>query len=274
MLSRTTTLTSAAFATVLAGAGLMSAGCTPARAADDCLSSPNRGTPAGGHWRYRLDRQSQRKCWYLAAGDRNTDQVPSAKPDRSATKDSQQAIERIQQSSADARAELPALKYTEPAKQPSALEQTYAEPFADGPLRRAPADPVPPGENTLSDSAPPVESAPAAPKIVEDAVTDPEPEASPTVAPHEAAAQVPADDTTVGAFRLTLALLLMGAGLAGVTAPAILKRFGALPARRNDGAFGMRNTAAAPDEALEERASLALSQDVPLFLVRGRVGPD
>lgn len=38
----------------------------PARA-DDCLAAPNSPTPPGSHWYYRLDRATQRKCWYVRA---------------------------------------------------------------------------------------------------------------------------------------------------------------------------------------------------------------
>jgi hypothetical protein len=54
-----------------------------ARAADDCLTSPNKATPAGDHWRYHLERGTGRKCWYLAneiATD-NAAKPDAAKPD-------------------------------------------------------------------------------------------------------------------------------------------------------------------------------------------------
>ena len=35
--------------------------------ADDCLTAPNSPAPQGSHWYYRLDRASQRKCWYVRA---------------------------------------------------------------------------------------------------------------------------------------------------------------------------------------------------------------
>ena len=35
--------------------------------ANDCLTAPNALTPQGSHWYYRLDRASQRKCWYVRA---------------------------------------------------------------------------------------------------------------------------------------------------------------------------------------------------------------
>jgi hypothetical protein len=36
-----------------------------ARAADDCLTGPNKATPQGGHWYYHIERGTGRKCWYL-----------------------------------------------------------------------------------------------------------------------------------------------------------------------------------------------------------------
>jgi hypothetical protein len=36
-----------------------------ASAANDCLGSPDRPSAAGSHWYYRIDRATQRRCWYL-----------------------------------------------------------------------------------------------------------------------------------------------------------------------------------------------------------------
>lgn len=35
------------------------------RTADNCLSGPKGVAPAGGHWYYRLERTTKRKCWYV-----------------------------------------------------------------------------------------------------------------------------------------------------------------------------------------------------------------
>jgi hypothetical protein len=35
--------------------------------ADDCLTAPNSAAPQGSHWYYRLDRATQRQCWYTRA---------------------------------------------------------------------------------------------------------------------------------------------------------------------------------------------------------------
>jgi hypothetical protein len=34
-------------------------------AKDDCLAGPNVAAPQGSHWYYRVDRATQRECWYL-----------------------------------------------------------------------------------------------------------------------------------------------------------------------------------------------------------------
>jgi hypothetical protein len=35
--------------------------------ADDCLTAPKTSAPVSGHWYYRMDRATQRQCWYLRA---------------------------------------------------------------------------------------------------------------------------------------------------------------------------------------------------------------
>jgi hypothetical protein len=268
MSNRTTTLTSTVFAstvfaTVLAGTGLMSAGSAPARAADDCLSAPKHETSAGGHWYYRVDRQSQRKCWYLADQGHKTGPLAAAKPVASTKTNSQRAAERIPLTNADARAELPALTYTD---QPDVSAKPGVEPLPDAPLRSAPEEPVLPPGNVLLNSAAAGDSEPATTNAVQDAATDAAPEALPTAAGHEPA---------ISPFRLTLSLLLVMMGLGAVMAAVVFKkRSDPVPARRDDVAFHMRDPAGEPEEAFEERTSLALNQDIPLFLVRGRLGPD
>src|SRR4029078_6828775 len=48
----------------VAVAGMMG---TPARAADECLAAPNAPSAKGNHCDYRIDRATQRKCWYQRA---------------------------------------------------------------------------------------------------------------------------------------------------------------------------------------------------------------
>src|SRR6476646_6274526 len=34
---------------------------------DDCLVAPNSPAPQGSQWNFRLERKTQRKCWYMLA---------------------------------------------------------------------------------------------------------------------------------------------------------------------------------------------------------------
>ena len=43
--------------------------------ADDCLTAPNSAAPQGSHWYYRLDRATQRQCWYTRAPGQPAHQV-------------------------------------------------------------------------------------------------------------------------------------------------------------------------------------------------------
>jgi hypothetical protein len=52
---------------VFAFSALLSISLEPARAAEGCSAGPKNAAPQGGHWYYRVDHASQRKCWYLAA---------------------------------------------------------------------------------------------------------------------------------------------------------------------------------------------------------------
>ncbi len=52
-------------ASILSSANLLAAPENAEQAGDKCLASPGEKTPAGGHWRYRLERGTGRQCWYL-----------------------------------------------------------------------------------------------------------------------------------------------------------------------------------------------------------------
>jgi hypothetical protein len=67
MPSRTAKFVSAIIVSFMAGApfAAMSQGATPAT--DNCLASPPKDAPQGGHWHYRIEHPSNRHCWYLRA---------------------------------------------------------------------------------------------------------------------------------------------------------------------------------------------------------------
>lgn len=46
-----------------------------ARAAD-CLTAPDPSASPNGHWYYRTDRTTQRKCWYLRGADSGSQEGP------------------------------------------------------------------------------------------------------------------------------------------------------------------------------------------------------
>jgi hypothetical protein len=48
----------------------------PAFAVDECLAAPNAPVPAGSHWYYRLERPTERKCWYVREQRQETRAAP------------------------------------------------------------------------------------------------------------------------------------------------------------------------------------------------------
>jgi hypothetical protein len=61
----------AVFCVPVIAAGMIGAalalGANAALAAPECLTEPNRDPPQGSHWFYRVDRATDRRCWYLRA---------------------------------------------------------------------------------------------------------------------------------------------------------------------------------------------------------------
>jgi hypothetical protein len=48
-------------------------------ASEQCAAQPNLKSPPGSHWYYRVDRASQRKCWFLARAGMKVGQPAPAK---------------------------------------------------------------------------------------------------------------------------------------------------------------------------------------------------
>ena len=65
MAGRATRLALGALTWIVAGASAQLMHLCPASAADECLAGPNKESPAGHHWYYRVDRSTKRHCWYL-----------------------------------------------------------------------------------------------------------------------------------------------------------------------------------------------------------------
>lgn len=68
MRKRAMRLSAAMFGGAVAGLTLAAIPETAARA-DDCLAAPDRQSEQGSQWRYRIDRATNRHCWYLKSDD-------------------------------------------------------------------------------------------------------------------------------------------------------------------------------------------------------------
>jgi hypothetical protein len=122
MSNRTAKFVSAIFASLLAGVPLTTISHSAVPAADECLSGPKKAeTPPGGHWYYRVDRATKRHCWFLAeergkpARGARPNSSPAAKPA------SPVAETALQDSIADAHAELTARSVIEAPNRDGAL---------------------------------------------------------------------------------------------------------------------------------------------------------
>ncbi len=119
MPNRSARFVSAIFASILAGAPLTTTSHSETVAADDCLAGPKGPTPAGSHWYYRIEHPTNRHCWYLREeGDKLSqtapqDTSPSARPPPP------EAEAAMQQSVANAHAELPAQSYRNVTSNPA-----------------------------------------------------------------------------------------------------------------------------------------------------------
>lgn len=103
MTNRAAKLLSAAIIGGLAAVVLAAVPNGAARAADDCLTAPKSPAPQGAHWYYRIDRATKRHCWYVRDESKGSQQASSSGAQPAAS----QSSETLQESVANARAELP-----------------------------------------------------------------------------------------------------------------------------------------------------------------------
>src|SRR5271156_2021604 len=108
MPNRTAKFVSALFASLLAGAPLTTVTHGATTVADDCLSGPKGHAPQGAHWYYRVDRSTKRHCWYLADQQHTPRSQTAAANAPASAKPPQDADAAMEQSVANAHAELPA----------------------------------------------------------------------------------------------------------------------------------------------------------------------
>lgn len=68
------------------GAALAAPEAAPAAApaTTECFAKPKDETPPGGHWYYRTDRTTKRKCWFVGDASTKSAKVAATKPEPSA----------------------------------------------------------------------------------------------------------------------------------------------------------------------------------------------
>jgi hypothetical protein len=243
MPSRTAKFMSAIFASFLASSSLTatSSSAAGAAAADDCLSAPKAETPAGRHWYYRIDRPSNRHCWYLREeGEKLAQSAPSnASPSNSSPAPkpvSPKPEPAMQRSVSDAHAELsaqlpveqpnrlnalsPALSVDTPAVTQSAEAQRSAEPQRSVVASRWPGS---------SDADPAIDPAPAKDDPGTDANASPRTQTlpPPVLAASPYAAADLSSETPTYSLQMQLVALTAALALAGIVASIIFKLGGA-----------------------------------------------
>ena len=105
MPSHATKFAAAIFVNVLASLPLVMMARGETTTAQSCLSAPGSETPAGGHWRYRVDHLNKRNCWYLHRADGVAQALPQSSP-RASAQPAQTPVQATKPSVADAHAEL------------------------------------------------------------------------------------------------------------------------------------------------------------------------
>jgi hypothetical protein len=107
MMNRTTSFVVGALTCMVAGASFVTMHLGDAGAADECLAAPKRASSPGQHWYYRIDRATQRHCWYLGdAGKAAPRTAKAASAHRSTLTDSDREAA-LARSAGNVHAELP-----------------------------------------------------------------------------------------------------------------------------------------------------------------------
>jgi hypothetical protein len=178
-------------AAVVAGVAAITVLGSPAPAAVACLAKPGKTASDGQHWRYRIDRANERRCWYLAAkgttkvataGARTGAKLRDAAGRHAFAQESDEAasgtratpsppVEKPAMNTAAADADKAFVaefsawweeRARREAEPPATLDERWASLVADG-TRSAAAEPVPAADNARSAATEPVLAATAQP---------------------------------------------------------------------------------------------------------------
>lgn len=236
MPNRTAKFASAIFASILAGAPLTTISHSATVAADDCLSGPKGQTPAGGHWYYRIERTTKRHCWYLGEERDKLSRATPQNPSPSENPLSPETGTAMQQSVANARAELPAQAGRNEAPN-SALPANAAGsndiPRADAPDANAALSVVASRWPAPSDVSPASGPGPATGRLAANTPANAIAAPAPAVATVTLATADSSSQSRPGSIPTLLVAIVGALVLAGITASLIFK-FGRAPHPRRD----------------------------------------
>ena len=254
-------LTVAASAIAIAPAG-------DATPAETCLKAPHGIAPQGSHWYYRLERTSQRRCWYLAEMGRKsahrvaTRMAPQTEPEEEAEAPSAPVANAPAASTANAPSASTGNASPAPAAEPQPVITTLVtrnvsnmEQVAQSPVAADSAQPP-----AVPNSAPGlIAEAPAAPLAQAPSERQTSAAVTEQPAPQRAA---PADQAESASTQTmpTLQLLLGAIALLGLLASAAFFVI-AMVRRRNDVLNTRREAHTLPYEASPEMAD----DDEPTF---------
>jgi hypothetical protein len=107
MMDRTTSFVVGVLTCLVAGASFVTIHLGDAGAADDCLAAPKRASSPGQHWYYRIDRATQRHCWYLGDASKAVARVAKSAPARSTDLTDTDRESALARSAANVHAEMP-----------------------------------------------------------------------------------------------------------------------------------------------------------------------
>ena len=206
----------------------MSAGAAPASA--ECLAGPKGPAPDGGRWKYRLDRATKQKCWYVKTNDTApTRTVAEAPPESPPPQPMAPAV-------ADARAELSPRQTATPLSSapPSVFPAPAAAPQTATTVKDAPnwgQSSRWPGQTTQEAAAEPEPSVQVAEASPAETAASSEPAAPPV-----AAATSPRQET--GSVGMLVGVVAAALAFAGLAAGTVVKFGRPKPARaRGEGFF-------------------------------------
>jgi hypothetical protein len=232
MWSRTATALAKGSATFVAGVVMVVAN-GAASPADQCLGAPQRQTPSGAHWYYRVDHAKHRKCWYLA------DESPQPgrstqprKPDTAARP--RGAAARLSASTAEAHAELPPSAKVGGADGSPPVTPSLSARASDAATADA-SQPSPAPIPALVQDQPPAPPADGHPTQM----ASNEPAQAQAAMPPQAETSQPIDadtarDAADSPLRTVLALLMIAIGLVLVAASLLLRPPSAVETARSD----------------------------------------